>query len=122
MLVAIALESAKQTSADAAAAGAQTNPPYLTSRTDQPAPPIFGFWAVSDEPDQLFGNFALTTQSILSLGLHLSLGFMLWVILPIRCRPTRRSDSPATPLQIQPKMLSRSRGEIGLVINSRIIE
>jgi len=38
-------------------------------------------------------------QSILGKGLLVSKGFMSRVILPIRFRLTRRSDSPANPTQ-----------------------
>ena len=49
----------------------------------------------------------------LGLGLLHSLGFISGVILPIRFRPTRRSDSTPAPPRIQPKMLTGSRDYIG---------
>jgi len=75
-------------------------------RFRDPSIPPHRFWAILDEPDRLWGNFAHTTRSVLGLGLRNSAGFLSGVSLLIRFRPTRRSDSPSAPPRIHPKCCS----------------
>jgi len=71
------------------------------------------FWAISDESDPFWGHFAHATRSDLGLGLLMILGFMSGVILPIRFRPTRRSDSPPAPPRMHPKCCSDPEIHLG---------
>jgi len=92
---------------------ANTVRPTYPIRFRDPSNPPHRFWAISDESDRFWGHFAHTTRSVMGLGLLLSLGFMSGVILPIRFRPTRRSDSPPTPPRIHPKCCSDPEIHLG---------